>query len=237
MFRASSRHGGAVRRRRRTTTTILVLVVLGALLLGACQPERPSDGRGTPVRRVLVVGDSITFGIFGTTPTIRPALLERMGARGIATRIVGFPGNNLLEPWEGQPSYADEVRYHVASFDPDMVVIQSIAFPQGADPARQQAYVRAATEVIRLARARGAHVYIVSHHDPRDPVIRQQKQIAEFIQGAVAGPGVSKIPLDWWMSNCRQPTGSDGWHLSASGQECHAAAVTAAVDQLRGRNG
>lgn len=235
MIRSTSRTGGTARGRR--TFIGLALVAVAALLLGACQPEKPSDGRGTPVRRVLLVGDSIALGIFGTTPTIHPPLWRRMGERGIDTRIVGFPGNNLLEPWEGQASYLDQMRFNIASYDPDMVVIQSIAFPRGTDRARQDAYVRAATEVFRVARSRGAHVYIVSHHDPADPVIREQKRIAEFLQEVVAGPGVSKIPLDWWMANCRGGTGSDGWHLSAAGQECHAAAVTAAVDQLRGRNG
>ena len=38
-----------------------------------------------------------------------------MGERGIDTRIVGFPGNNILEPWEGQASYLDQMRFNIAS--------------------------------------------------------------------------------------------------------------------------
>ena len=53
--------------RRRRPLAILALALVGIMVLGACQPERPSAGRNTPVRRVLIVGDSMTWGLFGTT--------------------------------------------------------------------------------------------------------------------------------------------------------------------------
>lgn len=235
MIRSMSRTGGTGRARR--SVVAVALVAVAALVLGACQPEKPSEGRGTPIRKVLIVGDSMTFGVFGTTPLLRDAVWTRLKARGVDTRVVGAAGSTLVEPWPGRPSYAELVRTNVASLDPDVVIIQSTLFPGGADPARHDAYIAATQRVISLARARGAHVYLVDHHDPREPDVRREKEVAQYIQAVVAGPGVSHIPLDWWIANCRGGTVADGWHLSAAGQECHAQAIAVAIDQLKARNG
>jgi hypothetical protein len=51
------------------------------------------------------------------------------------------------------------------------------------------------------------------------------------------GRGVSFIPLDFWLDRCAGGYVADGWHLSGTGQSCHALALTLAVDQLRAVNG
>lgn len=216
---------------------VVALVLAAVLAMTACQPERPSVGRATPVRRVLVVGDSMTFGLFGTTPRLHERLTPLLADRGIETRIVGYSGSTILRPWDGQPRFADLTRMHVAAFDPDVVIVQSILFPGGDDPARQQAYVAEARELFAASGARGAHVYVVGHNAPVPSKERNERDIAHYIQGVVAGPGVSRIPADWWLERCKDPFVSDGWHLSGSGQECQALAITVAIDQLRAQNG
>lgn len=235
MIRTMSRTGGTGRARR--SVVLVALVAVAALALGACQPEKPSAGRGTPVRKVLIVGDSMTFGLFGTTPMVHGALRTRLQARGVDVRLVGAAGSSIVEPWPGRPSYAELMRTNVNSLDPDVVIIQSMLFPGGTNTARHDAYIAATQQVVALAKSRGAHVYLVDHNDPRDPTSRREKEIAQYIQAVVAGPGVSHIPLDWWIANCDGGTIADGWHLTGNGQECHAQAIAVAIDQLKARNG
>ena len=223
--------------RRRRSFLIVALALVGVMVLGACQPERPSVGRNTPVRRVLIVGDSMTWGLFGTTARLHERITAVMADRGIDTRIVGSAGGTILDPWPGKPRWIDEVRPQIASWNPDVVIVQSTLFPGATDPARQQAYVAAARELFGVAGSRGAHVYVVGHNDPNRSPERNERDIAQYIQALVAGPGVSRIPLDWWLARCTAPYWSDGWHLSASGQECHSLAIAVAIDQLRGQTG
>lgn len=220
---------------RRTPMLALLLVAL--LVLGACQPERPSAGRGTPVRKVLIVGDSLTWGLFGTTPRLHEYVQPLLRDRGIEVRIVGSAGGNLYQPWPGNPRWVDLIQPRVQTWNPDVVIVQSVLFPGGRDSAKQQEYLAAAREVFRVAGARGAHVYTMSHPDPAPARERAEAEVAEFLQQIAAGPGVSRIPLDWWMGRCGPAFSADGWHLSAAGQQCHALAIALAMDQLRDVNG
>lgn len=215
----------------------LAVVAVLALALGACQPERPSAGRGTPVRKVLIVGDSITWGLFGTTPRLHERLGPMMAARGLSTRIIGFAGGNIIDPWGNQPRWVDATLNQVRTWDPDVIIVQSTLFPGGQDPARQRVYERSVRDLMNVARSRGAHTYIVAHPEPNNAAQRAEKNIAQYLQAFVAGPGVSRIPLDWWMDRCQGWASYDGWHLSGKGQDCHALAIVAAVDQLRARTG
>jgi lysophospholipase L1-like esterase len=222
---------------RATARALLVLLAIPALLLlAACQPAQPSGGRATPVRQVLVLGDSISFGLFGTTPRVHSQLGQRMTARGINVVVDGFPGENPVDRWPGNPTWEERMRAWIAGQNPDMVVIQTTLFPDADVPLRQFAYGVAFRRLVDIAQSRGAHVYIVSHGAPPPGVERRNWEIAQRIQAdVVAGRGISTIPLDRWLANCRGGFLSDGWHLGAEGQRCHADAVTAAVDQLRAR--
>jgi hypothetical protein len=217
-------------------SALALLAVPALLLLVACQPAQPSSGRGTPVRQVLLLGDSLSFGLFGTTPQVHQPLRQRMAARGVSVVVDGFPGENPVDRWPGNPSWEERMQAWIAGQNPDMVVIQTTLFPDAHVPLRQFAYGAAFRRLVDIAQSRGAHVYVVSHPAPPPGAERRNWEIAQRIQAdAVAGRGISTIPLDRWLANCRGGFVADGWHLSGEGQRCHADAVTAAVDQLRSR--
>jgi lysophospholipase L1-like esterase len=221
---------------RRKTFHVLAALLAVAVLAG-CQPDRPSVGRGTPVRRVLLIGDSITHGLFGTSPKVHGYLNDRMRQRGIALSIGGFAGENPLGVWDGHPRWVDVLRQRVATENPDMIIIQSMLFPDAGNTQKQAQYLAAMREILDVAQSRGAHVYLVKHAPP--PRLKEQLEltVVERLQGqAGARRGISWIPLNAWIANCNRPTIADGWHLSGSGQNCHAGAVAAAVDQLRDAN-
>lgn len=215
---------------------VVATAVVGcvALFASACLPAAPSAGRATPVRRVLVLGDSLTYGLFGTTPRLHGPLSRLLSDRGVGVHLTGFPGETPIDLWPGGMSWGRRMRKEVSAWDPDMIVIQSTLFPDPDSPARRAAYSVAMDDLIAVARSRGAHVYLVSHPAPPTALDRRQRDVAQKLQAAAAeGKGISTIPLDWWMQRCEGGTVSDGWHLSAKGQDCHALAIASAVDQLR----
>lgn len=222
-----------------TLATLAILVVVVALLSSACQPAAPAAGRAGPLKRVLVLGDSVTYGLFSTTPQLEPTLRPLLADRGIALHVTGFPGENPLDTYPGHFSWSLRMQHEISTWNPDMVVIQSTLFPGPHSQQRQDAYRKATRELIALAKSRGAHVYVVSHHRAPNPSDANARDLVQRIQGEVASEvgGVSTIPLDWWMQRCGGGTVGDGWHLSAKGQRCHALAVVTAVEQLRGAIG
>jgi hypothetical protein len=223
----------------RQTTAVLALVAATVLVAGACLPAQPSGGRGTPVKRVLVMGDSLVHGLFGTTPKVTGPLTSALADRGVQVRFDGFPGETPIDTWPtNSTGWIQRMQAQISSFDPDMVVIQSMLFPDPGNPSRQALYQAAVGTLLDIAQSRGAHVYLVNHHSPPGAFERLSRDVAQSIQARVAaGRGISTIPLDWWLANCAAPYVPDGWHLSAQGQNCHTLAVVSAVDQLRGVNG
>lgn len=219
---------------------MLALALLGcvSMFAAACLPVEPSTGRAGPVRKVLVLGDSFSYGLFSTTPQLHGPLGRLMADRGVGLHVTGFPGESPADTWPGHLPWSLRMRHEVDTWNPDMIVIQTTLFPDADSPARRAAYSRAIGEIITIARSRGAHVYLVSH--PGSPMSkeRHERDVAQSLQAkAAAGKGISTIPLDWWMERCAGGTVADGWHFSAKGQNCHALAITFAVDQLRGAVG
>jgi hypothetical protein len=213
-------------------------VLLALVLLSGCLPVNAASGRDTPVRRVLVLGDSITFGLYGTTPRVHEPFTRMMADRGVAVTIDGFPGETPIDTWPGHPSWLERMRWWIAAVDPDMVVIQSVLMPDPGNTIRQAMYVEVMRQLLDSAASQGAHVYLVSHPSPPGDFERQSRDIAQSLQAqAAVGRGVSTIPLDFWLDRCEGGYVRDGWHLSAKGQNCHALALTLAVDQLRAVNG
>ena len=216
----------------------LVMLSVLVLLATGCLPSGAATGRETPVRKVALLGDSLTWGLFGTTPTVDSPLRSRLAASGISLTIDGAPGDTLDIPWPGRPRWADLLQARINQDDPDVVIIQSILFPGANDPANYAAYRAAASKLIEIAQSRGAHVYFVAHHRPTDETEYRAADIAEKLQAeAAAGHGVPTIPLNWWLDHCRAPFSTDGWHLSAEGEVCWANAANAAVNQLRNKVG
>ncbi|MFN8052358.1 MAG: SGNH/GDSL hydrolase family protein [Acidimicrobiales bacterium] len=212
------------------------LVLLSAIIVlaTACLPSGAATGRLTPVRKVEVIGDSLTWGLFGTTPTVESALRSKLAASGISLTLDGGAGDTLDTPWPGRQRWDTLLQARIDRDDPDVVIIQSILFPGANDPANYPAYRAAASRLIEIAQSRGAHVYLVAHHRPTDATELQAADIAEKLQAeAAAGHGVPTIPLNWWLDHCRSPFSNDGWHLSGEGEVCWANAANAAVNQLR----
>lgn len=225
---------------KRSARRLGAIPLLGcvALFTAACMPAAPSAGRATPVRKVLVLGDSVTFGLFGTTPRLHDPLGRLLADRGVAVHLTGFPGETPTDTWPGHLSWGLRMRHEVSTWNPDVIVIQSTLFPDADSPARRAAYSSAMADLIAVARSRDAHVYLVSHPAPPKAPERHERDVAQQLQAtAAAGKGISTIPLDWWMAHCAGGTVGDGWHLSAKGQDCHALAITSAVDQLRSEVG
>jgi hypothetical protein len=224
------------RRRRAVSSTVVAVVAL--VVLSGCLPVSTASGRDTPVRRVLVMGDSLTFGLYGTTPRVHEPFTRLMADRGVAVSIDGFPGETPIDSWPGNPSWLDRMRWWISAVDPDMVVIQSVLMPDPGNPIRQAIYVDVMRQLLDAAASQGAHVYLVSHPSPPGAFERQSRDTAQALQAqAAAGRGVSYIPLDFWLDRCAGGYVADGWHLSGKGQSCHALALALAVDQLRSVNG
>lgn len=221
-------------RSRRARRLGVAAIAALAFVATSCLPASPATGRNTPVRKVALIGDSLSWGLFGTTPRIEQPLRDRLAASGIAFTLDGGPGDTLDTPWPGSARWEDKLRQRIAADDPDVVIIQSVLFPGAGDPAKDASYLAAASRLFDIAQSRGAHVYIVAHHPPTNPTeflaaIRAQQLQAQ----AAAGRGIATIPLDWWMARCPGAFVFDGFHLSATGVACHADALNAAVNQLR----
>ena len=218
--------------RRRTTLVVVALAL--AVVATACLPAAPASGRPGPIRKVAVIGDSLSFGLFGTTPGVDAPLRARLAASGLSLSIDGGPGDTLQTPWPGHANWADLLQRRIDQDDPDVVIIQSVLFPGSDDPANHDGYYRAAVRLLDIAQSRGAHVYFVHHHRPNNAVEYNAAEIAERLQAqAAASRGIGFIPLDWWLAHCRSPFAFDGWHLSGEGERCWADAANAAVNQLR----
>lgn len=219
---------------RSSTKRSLPVLLVVAVAMSGCLPSAPATGRQGPVRKVALIGDSLTFGLFGTTASAIEPLRQRMSASGISLSVDGGPGDTLATPWPTHAPWVDQLRARIQSFDPDVVIIQSVLFPGADDPNLQANYRQAMAQLLDVAQSRGAHVYIVRHHRPTNSVERHAADVAEQLQAeVVAGRGVPAIPLDWWLARCRRPFVADGWHLSADGARCWADAATAAINQLR----
>ncbi|MFV0317879.1 MAG: SGNH/GDSL hydrolase family protein [Microthrixaceae bacterium] len=216
----------------------LVAVCLLAVLATSCLPVAPSLGRGTPVRRVLLLGDSVAYGLFGTSPRVHEPLTAMLADRGIETHVTGYPAENPIFNWPMNLPWLLRMQHEIETWDPDMVIIQTTLFVEADEPGKVEEYRKAIAELMDLAQSRGAHVYIVKHHGVPGTPEAHQRDVAEVLQNQAAAPrGIFTIPLDWWMDRCAGGLMGDGVHLTEAGQRCNALAMTYAVDQLRGAVG
>lgn len=217
---------------------VVAMLAATSLLLTACLPDAPATGRNTPVRRVLLLGDSLAHGLFFATPSAKSALETRFARNRIDFRLIGGPGSTPAFTWPGTSPWLDQLRFVVRVWDPDVVIIQSTLFP-GYDPSQRAPYKRAVATAFDIAQSKGAHTYVVAHHRGRKADERAAADLAERLQAEVArGRGIATIPLNWWIEHCpKRPVIDDGLHLTAAGVECYADAMNAAVNQLRDKVG
>jgi len=218
-------------RRNVTVLSVLLVAVVGA----ACQPPPPS-GRNTPVRRVVLVGDSVSWGLFLSTPAVRSDLEPQLRRRGIRFTLIGGPGETPLMPWPGRAPWSDDLARVVAAENPDVVIIQTMLFPNAADPGLHEQYRAAVRRLYDIAQSRGARVFRATHPVAVNPAVAQETFIAQTIQAdEAANRGIGVIGINTALERCAQPFIPDGFHLSASGQKCHAGALMAAINLLRRR--
>jgi len=181
-----------------------------------------------------VIGDSVTWGLFGATPWIRTEMEKRMYVRRMSFTMDGGPAENAMQTFLSPTPWVDRLAARIAADDPDVIIIQSSLFDGADDPANQDTYRRAFTALIDMATSRNAHVYVVTNHVPPDPKFASELAIGEWIQAQVIdGRGISTIPMDLWMDLCRGAYIADGIHLTDAGVQCYSNALAAAVDQLR----
>ncbi|MCU1454277.1 MAG: hypothetical protein JWN46_2423 [Acidimicrobiales bacterium] len=182
------------------------VVSVTAQVVGTAAPvASPASRRATAlatdgIRRVLFVGDSLTF--FG-----QPQLTAEMQAHGVAVAFAGAPGTGLLS---GQDHWLTAIAAQVRSFRPDVVVIEaccnyayleagytaadgSVVAPDS--PAMYAEWTRAARTAVREASAGGASVYWVVTPDAGPQIGRNFRIRIQRFNAISAALGVPLI--DW----------------------------------------
>lgn len=127
---------------RTTALALLVLAVLAAVVVGMWRPWSPPSAAApiavaadaSPVvapaplelpehPRVLVFGDSWTYGAAATTPTLGYAyvLAELIGGETI---VDGVRGSGYLRPGRDGPAFGERIAVLNPSLDPDLVIVQ-----------------------------------------------------------------------------------------------------------------
>ena len=177
------------------------------ILLGAGASPVPGPA-APPLHRVLFVGDSLMQEAY-------PTFAARLGATGVLARSIGHPGESL---WSKAPVWLPAIRRSVATFDPDVVVLESCCGhfasdppwigPSGrpADPASPAFFAGwsgLATQATEIASARGAVVLWVlappTHtngwYGPIDGQIPAINAIYRSVTACAPGTGT----VDWGL--------------------------------------
>jgi hypothetical protein len=159
-----------------------------------------------PLQRVLFVGDSLMQEAF-------PTFAARLGASGVDTRSIGHPGESL---WSKADVWLPAITQSVATFDPDVVVLESCCGhfatdptwigPSGhaegsASPAFYAEWSRLAAQATQLASARGAVIMWVlgpptatnGWYGPIDAHVPVVSAIYQALTACVPGAGT----IDW----------------------------------------
>jgi hypothetical protein len=199
------------------------------LVLDQRAPARPNRQPGPP--RVALIGDSIT-GQY--SPTVKAVLTPH----GYRVGMFGYGGEGLLDAaWTDGRRIAEIV----TSFDPDIVVLQSVGnfgFRPPADPsilantpAFFSAWQRAAQLDTDLLTARGTRVYWILNHATPRPTTRRINLIYRAIAATTQGVGQIDAygPFGGAAGNPSLRT-TDLIHLSDAGILTMGALVTTAVD-------
>jgi hypothetical protein len=177
------------------------------IVLSSTTPSKPAaDPAVAPLQRVLFVGDSLMQQAY-------PTFAARLGAQGVVSDSIGHPGESL---WSKAGTWLPALRQSVATFDPDVVVLESccghFAFdpawvgPSGhpedpQDPAFYDEWRQLATQASEIASARGAVVMWVLAPPTRTngfygPIDGQIPVINAMYQAITAcDPGMGTV--DW----------------------------------------
>jgi peptidoglycan/LPS O-acetylase OafA/YrhL len=252
-----------IRERRVRPPVVVIPVAMAVLLIGAVLvsgafPQRAvastSDGvvlsgplpsgRVTPAR-VLFVGDSLMHEAY-------PTISARLGAQ---TEVLGGPGQSLMTK---QAVWLPGIRQAVATFDPDVVVLESCCGAFRFDPpwpgttAQYDAVWRSlALQATELASARGAVVLWAlappMHTNGWYGAIDGEAPVINGIYRSIAAcsPGVGTI--DWGLISGPGRTyaaalpdqqgrlvtvrDTDGFHFTPAGWAAQARVTVAGIDR------
>jgi hypothetical protein len=142
---------------------VLSLSDPGAVLATAAGPAKTATSAASPFSRVLFVGDSLVQQAY-------PTFADRLRQRGVATKALGGGGQSLMSHGA---AWLAQLGHDVASFNPDVVVLESCCGnfwldppwvgPDGRTvandtPAFYDEWRRLATEASAAAAAHGALV-------------------------------------------------------------------------------
>lgn len=149
------------------THWLCVVIVTCVLALAAASPAMAQAQTSPKPRKVLLVGDSLMVGA-------KDAIASSLADHNATVKFVGKEGTGLLT---NQMVWLDFIRYEVATWAPDIVVIESCCnyatglkyFYQQADGSHIwpdtkrmfQAWEVAARAAVRIASKKGAKVYWV----------------------------------------------------------------------------
>jgi len=199
-----------------------LVVVLATLAGAACQapPVRTSN-----YRRVLIIGDSLFHGSawLEGNPKLMDPLQPLLAQRGVEVRLIG---RSAALPVEN--GWARQVKDQVATWDPDLVVAESV-IADDLDGVALQRLLLEWSAISHLATAKGAEFWRVepvapipgSYYDglygPRLPGLR----FAQSTGVRTATPNrPTVIDLETAIRTCENGSAADGLHLTAAGQIC-----------------
>lgn len=220
-----------------TFAVFLLLAVTADVILAMREPRghlgrAPAGPAADGHRRVLLLGDSLLDGAV-------PELTGIFDRHGVASRFEGAPGTGPLTPpgW-----WREELRVAVEEFNPDVVVIEACCnydseaphrvyggkVVEADSPEMYKQWEMAMLELVALAGARGAHVFVVAIPPPAAPgVFASLAPRVDRLNRIYTG---LRVPLiDWAAALPPTERASDGLHLSDRADQLVTEATWAAV--------
>ncbi len=209
---------------RRTARLALIAIVTIVAVLGAtaCNVK---PVRTTNYRRVLIVGDSLLHGSawLEGDPQLIPELQPLLAAKGVEVRLVGRSATTPVEN-----GWARQVKDQVASWDPDLVIAESIIPDDASGPTLQRLLLEWSA-LTYFATTRGADFWRIdptapvpgSYYDglygSRLPGLRFAQSVAVRRAAANRPTIVDLAPA---IATCPGGRNADGLHLTIAGQQC-----------------
>ncbi len=244
-----------VRTRRRRTALAIVgaLAVVVGVTLGVWRPWAPL-AETAPVAagdtiapaplalpddpRVLVFGDSWTYGSAASGPTLGYAYLLADLIDG-ETIVDGVPGSGYQKPGYTGPAYGERIAALDPQLDPDLIIIEGSINDRREDPAAFPAAVNAAWDALRL-KFPEAPIVVLGPAPHELPVGAATARIDRDLASLAAARGwwyISPVQDEWITEGNYLTvidTGIGRKHPSDAGHRFLAEKVAAALEEFAG---